>query len=92
MKYLITGGAGFIGSHLVEKLIFRGDSVIILDDFSTGNIENLISVKDKCKFVEGNVLDSDLVSRHIKDVDFVIHLAAAVGVFNIIKNPLQINL
>lgn len=89
MKYLITGGAGFIGSHLVEKLIFRGDSVVILDDFSTGNIENLISVKYKCKFVEGNVLDSDLVSRHIKDVDFVIHLAAAVGVFNIIKNPLQ---
>ena len=89
MKYLITGGAGFIGSHLVEKLIFRGDSVIILDDFSTGNIENLISVRDKCIFVEGNVLDSDLVSRHIKNVDFVIHLAAAVGVFNIIKNPLQ---
>lgn len=89
MKYLITGGAGFIGSHLVEKLIYRGDSVLVFDDFSTGNIENLISVKDKCIFIEGNVLDLDLVSRHIKDVDFVIHLAAAVGVFNIIKNPLQ---
>jgi UDP-glucose 4-epimerase len=89
MKYLITGGAGFIGSHLVEKLILRGDSVVVLDDFSTGNIDNLINVKGKCILVEGNVLDLDLVNRHIKSVDYVIHLAAAVGVFNIVNNPLQ---
>ena len=80
MKYLITGGAGFIGSHLVEKLILRGDSVVVLDDFSTGNIDNLITVKSQCTLVEGNILDLDLVSRHIKAVDSVIHLAAAVGV------------
>lgn len=89
MKYLITGGAGFIGSHLVEKLILRGDSAVVLDDFSTGNIDNLINVKDKCISVEGSVLDLDLVGRYIKSVDYVIHLAAAVGVFNIVNNPLQ---
>ena len=89
MKYLITGGAGFIGSHLVEKLILRGDSVVVLDDFSTGNIDNLITVKSQCTLVEGNVLDLDLVSRQIKAVDSVVHLAAAVGVFNIVNNPLQ---
>ena len=55
MKYLITGGAGFIGSHLVEKLIVRGDQVVIFDNLSTGSANNLSSIKEKIKFKEGNI-------------------------------------
>ena len=56
MKYVITGGAGFIGSHLAESLVNRGDSVIIFDDLNTGKKQNLIKVLDKIKFVEGDIL------------------------------------
>ena len=57
MKYLITGGAGFIGSHLVEKLITRGDQVVVFDNLSTGLAKNLSSINKKITFQEGNILD-----------------------------------
>ena len=91
MKYLITGGAGFIGSHLSDALIARGDSVTVLDNLSTGNrsnIEQLLS-HPKFKLVEGSILDTDLVDNEVQSIDHVLHLAAAVGVFNIIDKPLQ---
>ena len=61
MKYLVTGGAGFIGSHLAEKLIARGDQVVILDNLSTGSTSNLSGINEKIKFEEGNILDKDVI-------------------------------
>ncbi len=89
MKYLITGGAGFIGSHLVEKLVNRGDQVVILDNLSTGSNKNLSSIKEKIKFEHGNILDKTKISDLIAESDFVVHLAAALGVFNIVNKPLE---
>ena len=89
MKYLITGGAGFIGSHLSDALIARGDSVVILDNFTTGSKENLNKVADSVTVVSGDILDSALVSKLVSESDFVVHLAAALGVFNIVNKPLE---
>jgi UDP-glucose 4-epimerase len=89
MKYLVTGGAGFIGSHLVEKLILRGDTVSILDNYSTGGLENLSGFKDKVTLHNGDILDKVIVKKLISDCDFTIHLAATLGVFNIVNKPLQ---
>jgi UDP-glucose 4-epimerase len=90
MKILITGGAGFIGSHLSERLILAGNSVVTLDDFSTGRATNLNSLKGHKQFdlIEGSVLNKNLLDSLIKNADYVFHLAAAVGVFNIVNNPL----
>ena len=89
MKYLITGGAGFIGSHLAENLIARGDQVTVCDNLSTGLEFNLLNIKDKIKFEQGNILDKALVDRLVSECDFVVHLAAALGVFNIVNKPLE---
>ena len=89
MRYLVTGGAGFIGSHLVEKLVLRGDQVIIVDNKSTGSISNLKSVRDKIEFIEGDILDQSLMEGLVSKSDYVVHLAAALGVFNIVNKPLQ---
>jgi len=90
MKILITGGAGFIGSHLTEQLISSGHQVTVLDSTSTGRLSNLSRVMDSAhfKFVEGSILDTSALNPLIKNVDYVFHLAAAVGVFNIVSNPL----
>jgi len=89
VKYLITGGAGFIGSYLTEKLIVRGDQVVIFDNLSTGSANNLFSIKDKIKFEQGNILDKTVVDRLVAESDYVVHLAAALGVFNIVNKPLE---
>ncbi len=89
MRYLLTGGAGFIGSHLAEKLIARGDQVVVLDNLSTGLANNLSSIKTKTKFQEGNILDRVVVDKLVSESDFVVHLAAALGVFNIVNKPLE---
>ena len=90
MKILVTGGAGFIGSHLCERLVSDGHVVIAIDDFSTGqasNLRHLANFKD-FSLVEGSILDLKMIAPIIKSVDYVFHLAAAVGVFNIINKPL----
>jgi UDP-glucose 4-epimerase len=90
MQVFITGGAGFIGGHLTEALIRRGDRVRVLDDLSTGNLRNLASVHDDpaFEFIRADVVqDSSLVRRCIKEADAVIHLAAAVGVELVVKEP-----
>ena len=89
MNYLITGGAGFIGSHLAEKIVLRGGQVTILDNFSTSSVKNLSQIKNMIKIVDGSILDKKLVAKEISSCDFVIHLAAALGVLNIVNKPLE---
>ena len=88
---LITGGAGFIGSHLVDALTTRGDSVLVLDDLSTGRRENIEHVieSDLVELVEGSILDDDLVDDCMQSVDDCHHLASAVGVQLIVRRPLD---
>ena len=90
MRILVTGGAGFIGSHLCERLVAEGHKVAVIDDFSTGRVANLISLKNVVDFklVEGSILDTKVLAPLIEEADYVFHLAAAVGVFNIVNNPL----
>jgi UDP-glucose 4-epimerase len=97
MKVLITGGAGFIGSHIAERYIKRGDHVCILDNLSTGSLANVehLTAYEHFKLVIGCVTDRDLVYRLAEDVDVILHLAAAVGVRLILEQPTrsaQINL
>ena len=89
MKYLVSGGIGFIGSHLSESLINRGDQVVILDNLSTGILQNISSYKEKVSFINGSILDKRLVEELVEDSDYVVHLAAALGVFNIVNKPLE---
>jgi UDP-glucose 4-epimerase len=91
MHILVTGGAGFIGSHLCDRLILEGHTVTAVDDFSTGRQSNLDGLKSDKNFslVEGSILDGDLINSLVENVDYVFHLAAAVGVFNIVNNPLK---
>jgi UDP-glucose 4-epimerase len=91
MRALVTGGAGFIGSHLVDRLLERGDSVTVLDDLSTGRRDNLAHHVGQARFraVYLSVLEPEIVDELVRDVDVVFHLAAAVGVKYIIENPLH---
>jgi UDP-glucose 4-epimerase len=90
MQILVTGGAGFIGSHLCERLVRDGHILTALDDLSTGRISNLkdLSSASTFDFIEGSVLDMKCLKPLVDKADYVFHLAAAVGVFNIVKNPL----
>lgn len=89
MKIFITGGAGFIGSHLSERLIAEGHELTVLDDLSTGRVENLSAIKgsNALRFVEGDILDDALVQELADDADMIFHLAAAVGVKLIMDEP-----
>jgi UDP-glucose 4-epimerase len=89
VRYLVTGGAGFIGSHTVERLIDAGHEVTVLDNLSTGRIENLASVEDRIELVHGSVLDALLVDDLVSRNEVVVHLAAAVGVRLIVEKPLH---
>lgn len=90
MKFLVTGGAGFIGSHLVDRLLIDGHLVVVLDNSSTGNLSNLNqhALNKNLQIVIGSILDTKLLHSLVDEVDYVYHLAAAVGVFNIINNPI----
>jgi UDP-glucose 4-epimerase len=91
VRYLITGGAGFIGSHVADALAARGDELLVLDDLSTGrreNVEHLIEA-GSVEFVEGSVLDEGLVEECVRSVDACLHLAAAVGVQLVVASPLD---
>ena len=91
MRALITGGAGFIGSHLADALLARGDSVILLDNLSTGRLENIehLRQRDDVEFVLGSILNADLVDDLMSRADVAFHLAAAVGVQLIVDKPLE---
>jgi len=91
MRYLVTGGAGFIGSHIVDHLIGQGNQVLVVDDFSTGDPENLAihQASKDLEVIEGNILDSALIKRATREIDRVFHFAAAVGVFNIMSDTVK---
>jgi UDP-glucose 4-epimerase len=91
VRYLITGGAGFIGSHLADALVARGDSVLVLDDLSTGRVENLADAlsSGRAEFVEGSVCDIELVEECLESTDACFHLASAVGVKLIVERSVE---
>ena len=91
MRHLITGGAGFIGSHLAELLLSRGEHVIVLDDLSTGSIDNISHLKgEPCfEYVVDTVMNEPLVGELVDASDRVYHLAAAVGVRLIVESPVR---
>ena len=80
MKYIVTGGAGFIGSNIVKKLVSRGDHVIVIDNLNTGNEKNLVSIKDKIVFFKDSILNLDLLEKQTEDIDGVFHQAALASV------------
>jgi UDP-glucose 4-epimerase len=91
VKVLITGGAGFIGSHLADRLIARGDDVLVLDDLSSGSLENIAHLREESKFefVEGSAADPSLLAPMVARSDVIVHLAAAVGVRLILEKPVH---
>jgi len=89
VRYLITGGSGFIGSHLAEKLLLSGNQVSIIDNLSTGVRANLANIEGKISFKQGSILDQVLIDEMVAESDFVVHLAASLGVFNIVNHPLD---
>lgn len=90
MKYLVTAGAGFIGSHLTERLLNDGHSVTVLDNLSTGQLSNISHLlqNDSLKVVEGDIRQKESLEEHIQQADRIFHLAAAVGVLNIVNDPI----
>jgi len=91
MRYLVTGGAGFIGSNTVDELVRRGHDVVVLDDLSSGKIENLAGVKADVEFMQHSITDLDKVRQACLGVDYVIHLAARPSVPRSVKDPLATN-
>src|SRR2546425_6047027 len=91
MRYLVTGGAGFIGSNTVDELVRRGHTVVVLDDLSGGKAENLSGVRGKIELVQHSVTDLDKVRATCRGVDYVLHLAARTSVPRSVKDPLETN-
>jgi UDP-glucose 4-epimerase len=89
MRVFITGGAGFIGSHLCDALVERGDQVTILDNLSTGSENNIAHLKGRIVVTQGDIRDSGLVETLVAESDLVLHMAASLGVDNILENPIE---
>ena len=89
MRIFITGGAGFIGSHLADHYVAKGDQVTILDNFSTGSQENIAHLAGKVTTIDGDIRNVELVEKLTIDADLVLHMAAALGVNTILESPLE---
>ena len=91
MRYLVTGGAGFIGSNTVDELVRRGNSVTVLDDLSAGKEQNLAGVRDKIDFIRGTITDQATLGKACRGADYVLHLAARTSVPRSVKQPVETN-
>src|SRR5271170_4665135 len=91
MRYLVTGGAGFIGSNIVDELVRRGHAVIVLDNLSTGKESNLASVRDRIELSTGSIADPAAVQSACRGADYVIHLAARTSVPRSVADPIETN-
>ena len=91
MRYLVTGGAGFIGSNTVDELVQRGDSVVVLDDLSGGREDNLAQVRNKITLIKGSITDLEVVRKAMHGAEFVLHLGARTSVPRSVKDPLETN-
>jgi len=90
-KYIITGGAGFIGSNIAQKLVTMGNIVKVIDNLSTGNLNNLAEVRDNIEFIEGDIKDLNLLKKEFKGFDYVLHQAALCSVPRSINDPISSN-
>jgi UDP-glucose 4-epimerase len=91
MRYVVTGGAGFIGSNTVDELVRRGHSVVVLDDLSSGKEENLSEIRNKITFIKGSITDIEIVRKAMHEAEYVLHLAARTSVPRSVKDPLDTN-
>lgn len=91
MRYVVTGGAGFIGSSTVDELVRRGHSVVVLDDLSAGKEENLLESRNKISFIKGSITDLEAVRKAMQEADYVLHLAARTSVPRSVKDPIETN-
>ena len=91
MRYVVTGGAGFIGSNTVEELVRRGHSVVVLDDFSAGKEENLAEIRNKITVIKGSITDIEAVRKAMHEAEYVLHLAARTSVPRSVKDPIETN-
>ena len=91
MRYLVTGGAGFIGSNTVDELVRRGHSVVVLDDLSSGKEENLSEIRNKITIIKGSITDIEVVRKAMHEAEHVLHLAARTSVPRSVKDPIETN-
>jgi UDP-glucose 4-epimerase len=91
MRYLVTGGAGFIGSNTVDELVRRGHSVVVLDDLSSGKEDNLAEFRNKITFIKGSITDIEVVRKAMHEAEYVLHLAARTSVPRSVKDPIETN-
>ena len=91
MRYVVTGGAGFIGSNTVDELVKRGHSVVVLDDLSSGKEENLAEVRSKITLIKGSITDIEVVRKAMHEAEYVLHLAARTSVPRSVKDPIESN-
>ena len=89
MRIFVTGGAGFIGSHLCDSLLVQGHQISILDNFSTGSDVNIAHIRDQIEINQGDIRDSALVQKFVAPADIVLHMAAALGVNTILGDPIE---
>src|SRR3982074_3697711 len=91
MRFVITGGAGFIGSNTVDELVRRGHSVVVLDDLSSGKEENLADIRNKITLIKGSITDIEVVRKAMHEAEYVLHLAARTSVPRSVKDPIGTN-
>src|SRR6202021_2123898 len=91
MRYVVTGGAGFIGSNTVDELVKRGHSVGVLDDLSSGKEENLAEIRNKITLIKGSITDIEVVRKAMHEAEYVLHLAARTSVRRSVKDPMDTN-
>src|SRR3979490_3418584 len=91
MRYVVTGGAGFIGSNTVDELVRRGHSVVVLDDLSSGKEENLAEIRNKITLIKGSITDIEVLRKAMREAEYVLHLAASTSVPKSVKDPIETN-